>query len=266
MTGHAREINLHFGRIVVQARSGAGQITLAAAEIAAGSTNLSRRTEQQAATLQQTAAGMEELSATVKANAESCARARALAESADGIAAKGGETIERLVRTMARIAQSSNKVGDITAVIEGIAFQTSILALNAAVEAARAGEEGRGFALVAAEVRSLAERSAAAAKEIKGLIGASMHSVDQGGRLVGDAGRVIVEVEAAVREVTRGIGEIAAASAAQAAGVDEINAALSQLGSMTQQNAAMVEQASAAAEALKAEAVRLADAVQKFKL
>jgi methyl-accepting chemotaxis protein len=170
------------------------------------------------------------------------------------------------VRTMDRINASSRKVGDITAVIEGIAFQTNILALNAAVEAARAGEQGRGFAVVASEVRNLAQRSADAAKEIKGLTGESVANVGEGGRLVDETGKIIGEVVAAVREVTRSIGEIAVASASQASGVDEINKALGQLGEMTQRNAAMVEQASAAAEALQDEAVLLAQSVQKFKL
>ncbi len=247
MKGLAGDINAHFGRIVAQARTGAERITLAAKEIAAGNANLSHRTEAQASTLEQTASGMEELSGTVKANAESCRTARALADSANEVAVKGGEMVGRVVRTMARIDQSAKKVVDIIGVIEGIAFQTNILALNAAVEAARAGEQGRGFAVVAAEVRSLAQRSAEAAKEIKGLIEESVTSVEEGGALVDETGKIIGEVVKSVQEVTQRIGEIAVASQEQSTGVDEINRAIAQLEEMTQQNAAMVEQASAAA-------------------
>jgi methyl-accepting chemotaxis protein len=254
----------NLGAIVGEARSGAQRIALAAREIAAGNANLSRRTEQQASTLEETAAGMEELSGTVKANAESCRKARALADRANQVAAQGGEMIAQVVRTMARIGASSKKVSEITGVIEGIALQTNILSLNAAVEAARAGEQGSGFAMVAAEVRNLAGRSAGAAKEIKGLIEASVASVGEGARQADETGRIINEVVDAVREVTQRIGEIAEASAAQSAGVDEINQALNQLGEVTQQNAAMVEQASAAAAAFEEEAAKVEETVSAF--
>jgi len=266
MKGLAGDINAHFSRIVAQARSGSERIAVAAKEIAAGNVNLSQRTEQQASALEETAAGMEELSGTVKANADNCKTARALAERANEVAAKGGQMVDRVVETMSRIDQSSKKVSDIIGVIEGIAFQTNILALNAAVEAARAGDQGRGFAVVASEVRSLAQRSAAAAKEIKGLIQASEEGVSEGGKLVTQTGEIIGEVVQAVSEVTRTIGEIAVASQEQSAGVDEINRSLAQLEQMTQQNAAMVEQANAAAGSVEEEAVRLADGVQKFRL
>ncbi len=183
---------------------------------------------------------MDELSSTVKANAENCKKAHALADRASQVAAQGVEMIEQVARTMGRIDASSKKVSDITGVIEGIALQTNILSLNAAVEAARAGEQGRGFAMVAAEVRNLAERSAGAAKEIKGLIEASVASVGEGARRADETGQIILEVVEAVREVTQRISEIAEASAAQSAGVDQINQALSQLGEMTQRNAAMI--------------------------
>jgi methyl-accepting chemotaxis protein len=252
------------GSIVGEARAGAQRISLAAREIAAGNANLSHRTEQQASTLEQTTSGMEELSGTVKANAENCKKARALADRASQVAAQGVEMIEQVARTMGRIDASSKKVSDITGVIEGIALQTNILSLNAAVEAARAGEQGRGFAMVAAEVRNLAERSAGAAKEIKGLIEASVASVGEGARRADETGQIILEVVEAVREVTQRIGEIAEASAAQSAGLDQINQALGQLGEMTQRNAAMVEQASAAAAAFEEEAIKVEETVRAF--
>ena len=264
--GLVSDVNVHFGDIVAQARSGALRISVAAREIAAGNVNLSQRTEEQASTLEETASGMEELAATVKANAENCSSAQALADRADGVAVKGGEMVHKVIETMSGIEESSKKVSDIIGVIEGIAFRTNILALNAAVEAARAGEQGRGFAVVASEVRSLAHRSAAAAKEIKVLIGESVASVEQGGILVNETGRIITDVVASVKEVTHLIGEIAVASNQQSAGVEEINRAVVQMESVTQQNAALVDGATAAAVALEQESVQLAHAVSRFKL
>jgi methyl-accepting chemotaxis protein len=254
----------NLGGIVGEARSGAERIAASAAEIAAGNAHLSERTEQQASTLEETVAEMDQLSGTVRANAESCKTARALAERADAVAATGGQMVKRVVQTMGQIVEGSRKASDITAVIESIAFQTNILALNAAVEAARAGEEGRGFAVVASEVRSLAQRSAAAAKEIKVLIAESVESVVEGSKLVDQTGEIIAEVVDAVGKVRASIGEIAVASAAQAAGVDQINRALQQLEQMTQQNAAMVEEASAAAAAFEEEAAKVEETVRAF--
>jgi len=254
----------NLGGLVGEARAGAERIAQSAAEIAAGNANLSRRTEQQASTLEETAAGMEELSATIKANAKSCERARALAERADGVAINGGEMVRRVVETMGQIVESSHKAGEITAVIEGIAFQTNILALNAAVEAARAGEQGRGFAVVASEVRSLAQRSAAAAKEIKGLIGDSVAKVDAGSRQVEAAGKTVDEIVASVGKVSALVSEIAAASREQAQGIEQVSETVSQLEKVTQQNAAMVEEASAASASLEHQAGQLVESISAF--
>ena len=259
-------VNAYFTGIVSQARSGADRINIAAKEITAGNLNLSQRTEEQAATLEESAAGMEQLAATVKANAQNCKSAQALAVRCDSTAAKGGEMVNKVIGTMAGIEQSSQRVSEVTRVIEDIAFQTNLLALNAAVEAARAGAEGRGFAVVAVEVRSLAQRAAEAAKEIKTLIAESVANVEQGSTLANETGSVISQVVDSVKEVADRINEIAGASAEQSAGVEEISRSVVQLESMTQQNAALVEQATATAEALEGEAAQLAHAVRRFKL
>ena len=266
LMGHQKLITVvrNLGGIVGQTTQSAQQIAAAARDIGAGNLDLSQRTEEQAATLEQTAAGMEELATTVKANAESCKSVEALAVRANASAQNGGQMVEVLAETMAGIEKSAKKVADIIGVIEGIAFQTSILALNAAVEAARAGEQGRGFAVVAVEVRNLAQRSANAAKEIKGLVDASVESVERGARLVEDTGRVIADAVSRVKEVAARIGEIAIASAEQSAGVEEINRSIMQMDSVTQQNAALVDQATAAGLAFEAEAAKLVEIVKAF--
>ena len=266
MKGLASDINTHFGSIVAQARSGAERIRVAAKEITAGNINLSQRTEEQAATLEESAAGMEQLAATVTANAQNCVSAQALADHSDKVAGQGDGMINKVIDTMMGIEQSAKRISGFTAVIQDIAFQTNLLALNAAVEAARAGAEGRGFAVVAVEVRSLAQRAAEAAREIKALIAESVANIEQGGKLADETGNVINSVVMDVKEVTRRIGEIAAASAEQSAGVGEISRSMVQLESVTQQNAALVEQATATAEALEGEAAQLAEAVSRFKL
>lgn len=235
-------------------------------EIAEGNANLSQRTEAQASSLEQTAASMEELTAVVKQNAENARAASQLAVTASETAARGGDVVQEVVTTMRDIAEASQKVTDILSVIDGIAFQTNILALNAAVEAARAGEQGRGFAVVAGEVRTLAQRSAAAAKEIKGLIEASGNRVETGARLVQRAGETMVDVVQSVKRVTDIMGEISAASVEQSSGIEQVNRAVTQMDEMTQQNAALVEEASAAAAALETQAVRLRESVALFRL
>jgi methyl-accepting chemotaxis protein len=241
-------------------------IGTASAEIATGNQDLSARTEQTASNLQQAASSMEQLTGTVKQSADSARHANQLATSAAEVAARGGQVVSQVVATMDDINASSKKIADIIGVIDGIAFQTNILALNAAVEAARAGEQGRGFAVVASEVRSLAQRSAEAAKEIKGLIGASVEKVEGGSRLVADAGRTMAEIVSSVQRVSDIIGEITAASAEQSDGIGQINTSVSQLDQMTQQNSALVEQSAAAADSLKEQAVKLAQVVGTFKL
>ena len=251
---------------LVQVRGSADSITGAASEIATGNADLSQRTEQAASSLQQTASSMEELTSTVNQTAASARTANQLASSASEVAARGGAVVAQVVSTMNEINTSSKKIADIVGTIDGIAFQTNILALNAAVEAARAGEQGRGFAVVASEVRSLAQRSAEAAREIKTLIGASVEKVESGSRLVADAGSTMTEIVASVRRVNDIIGEISTATGEQSAGIGQVNGAVVGLDRMTQQNAALVEQSAAAAESLKAQAARLATLVGTFRL
>ena len=241
-------------------------IRQAAAEIAAGNADLSSRTEQQAASLEETAASMEELTSTVRGNAENARSANQLAIGAGDVAERGGSVVRRVVDTMGEINAQSRKIEDIIGVIDGIAFQTNILALNAAVEAARAGEQGRGFAVVASEVRSLAQRSAAAAKEIKQLISDTVERVGSGSQLVDSAGATMAEIVSAVKRVTDIMGEISAASAEQTAGIEQVSATVTAMDDATQQNAALVEEATAAARTLEEQANQLADAVARFKL
>ncbi|NUA25369.1 methyl-accepting chemotaxis protein [Cupriavidus basilensis] len=247
-------------------RSGTESINVGVREISAGNTDLSQRTEEQAASLEQTAASMEELTSTVKQTAENAKAASQLAQGASGLAAQGGELTQQVVGTMHNIVADSRKIGDIVGVIESIAFQTNILALNAAVEAARAGEQGRGFAVVATEVRSLAQRSAGAAKEIKGLIGASTSRVESGAELVERSGTTMAEIVNAIARVSDIMNEIAAASAEQSSGIDQVNVAVAQMDEVTQQNAALVEQAAAAAGSLEEQARRLSAAVAVFRI
>ncbi|WP_396957590.1 methyl-accepting chemotaxis protein [Nitrosomonas sp.] len=252
--------------IVRQIKDSAGLITTASKEIADGNSDLSQRTEEQAANLEETAASMEELTSTVRQNADNARQANQLAASASDVAVKGGEVVGQVVETMSAINDSSKKIVDIISVIDGIAFQTNILALNAAVEAARAGEQGRGFAVVATEVRTLAQRSAAAAREIKELINNSVHKVEDGTQLVDQAGRTMEEVVLSVRRVTDIMGEISAASQEQSQGIEQVNQAISQMDEITQQNAALVEQAAAASESMREQAEQLSHAVAAFKL
>ncbi|BDB28147.1 hypothetical protein Tamer19_36390 [Cupriavidus sp. TA19] len=252
--------------LVTRIKAATDSIGAASHQIAAGNTDLSQRTEEQAASLQQTAASMGELTAMVRQNTERARAANGLAEAASGIAERGGEVVGNVVQTMSAISASSRKVTDIIEVIEGIAFQTNILALNAAVEAARAGEQGRGFAVVAGEVRTLAQRSAAAAKEIKQLIDASVQQVDSGSALVGQAGETMHEIVQSVSRVTALLGEITVASEQQSAGIAQVNEAVAQMDSVTQQNATLVEQAASASSALAGQATELQQVVGEFKL
>ncbi len=251
---------------VYEIKQSAAIIAIASQEIATGNADLSNRTESQASSLEETASSMEQLTSTVKQNAENAHQANQLVMSASAHAIKGGKVVGDVVATMGSIKQSSSKIVDIIGVIDGIAFQTNILALNAAVEAARAGEQGRGFAVVASEVRSLAQRSASAAKEIKQLISDSVSKVDAGGKLVDEAGATMGEIVTSVKHVADIMGEITAASMEQSAGIAEVNNAIAQIDEITQQNAALVEQAAAAAESLQEQADVLARAVGVFKI
>ena len=253
-------------QIVSEVRSGTSTIAVASSEITAGNLDLSSRTEQQASALEQTASSMEQLMATVKQNAQNARQADILARSASTIAVEGGAVVSQVVLTMGSINSSAKRIVDIIGVIDGIAFQTNILALNAAVEAARAGEQGRGFAVVAGEVRSLAHRSAAAAKEIKILIEDSVQQVNTGTRLVDQAGATMQEIVASVKRVNDIMDAITVASDEQTSGIEQINAAVSQMDAVTQQNAALVEEAAAAAEALQEQASALAEVVNIFQL
>jgi methyl-accepting chemotaxis protein len=260
------EMQKNLATVVSNVRTGAEGVATASAEIAQGNNDLSARTESQASALEETAASMEELSSTVKQNADSARQANQLAANASTVAIRGGEVVGQVVETMKGINESSRKISDIISVIDGIAFQTNILALNAAVEAARAGEQGRGFAVVASEVRSLAGRSAEAAKEIKILINTSVERVEQGTALVDEAGSTMSEVVASIRRVTDIMGEISAASNEQALGVSQIGEAVTNMDQVTQQNAALVEQMAAAASSLKSQAQELVQTVAVFKL
>jgi len=251
---------------IITVKSAVDSISTAAKEISAGNADLSHRTEQQAASLEETASSMEELASTVKQNADNARQANQMAAAASEVATKGGSVVQKVVETMYSINESARKIVDIISVIDGIALQTNILALNAAVEAARAGEQGRGFAVVASEVRNLAQRSAAAAKEIKGLIGDSVEKVEDGSKLVGEAGRTMAEIVNSVKQVTEIMAEIAAASAEQSSGIEQVNQAVNQMDEVTQQNAALVEQAAAAAESLEEQAETLAQTVAQFRL
>jgi methyl-accepting chemotaxis protein len=264
---HAIEaMRTSFADIVGQVRTGSESVATASAEIAQGNNDLSARTEQQASALEETAASMEELGSTVKQNADSARQANQLAQSASTVAVKGGEVVGQVVETMKGINDASRKIADIISVIDGIAFQTNILALNAAVEAARAGEQGRGFAVVASEVRSLAGRSADAAKEIKMLINASVERVEKGTALVDQAGETMTEVVSSIKRVTDIMGEISAASNEQSLGVSQVGEAVTQMDQATQQNAALVEEMAAAASSLKSQAQDLVQVVAVFKL
>jgi len=252
--------------LVSQVRQASDTIATSSREVASGNADLSQRTEQTASNLQQTASSIEQLTGTVRQSADSASQANQLATSAAAVAQRGGEVVGQVVATMGEINASSRKIGDIIGTIDGIAFQTNILALNAAVEAARAGEQGRGFAVVAGEVRSLAQRSAEAAREIKGLIGASVDRVEAGTRLVQDAGGTMGEIVASVQRVSDIIAEISAAAGEQSQGIGQVNTAVTQLDQMTQQNAALVEQSAAAAQSLNEQASRLTQVVAAFQV
>jgi methyl-accepting chemotaxis protein len=247
-------------------RDAASSVAHASAEIATGNLDLSQRTEQAASNLQQSAGSLHQLTGNLRHSADSASQATELASSASQVAERGGEVVAQVVRTMDEINTSSRKIADITGVIDGIAFQTNILALNAAVEAARAGEQGRGFAVVAGEVRTLAQRSAEAAREIKGLIGASVERVESGARQVQEAGSTMTEIVGSVRRVNDIIGEITSAASEQSRGIGQVNTSVTELDQMTQQNAALVEQSAAAAESLKDQAQRLMQVVATFRL
>jgi methyl-accepting chemotaxis protein len=252
--------------VVSSVRNGSDSLASAATEIASGNADLSSRTERQASSIQQTASSMDELSSTVKASASNSTHARQLSNDAAAKATQGGEAVSKVVRTMGDIATSSRKIADIISVIDGIAFQTNILALNAAVEAARAGEQGRGFAVVATEVRTLAQRSATAAKEIKSLIGESVEKVDEGTRLVDVASQTIAQIVQSVQHVAGIVSEITSATVEQSAGIDLVNVAVTEMDQVTQQNAALVEQVAAAADSMSTQVQRLVSDVAVFRL
>jgi len=266
LLGALDRMRQQLGGIISKVRASSDSIATGSTQISIGNTDLSQRTEEQASNLQMTAASMQQMSNTVKNSAETAAQANQLASSASAAAVKGGEMVNDVVQTMQDIAASSKKIADIIGVIDGIAFQTNILALNAAVEAARAGEQGRGFAVVASEVRSLAGRSAEAAKEIKSLIGASVERVEVGARQVNDAGASMGEIVSQVQRVSQMISELSRSAAEQSDGIDQIGDAVTQLDTVTQQNAALVEQSAAAAESLKYQAATLAELVSEFKV
>ncbi|PLY40032.1 methyl-accepting chemotaxis protein [Janthinobacterium sp. ROICE36] len=259
-------INANLTGLIGDIRTSTGEMSVATHEIALGNADLSARTEAQASSLEETASSMETLTATVRQNASNAGEANQLAATASSVAVQGGAVVAQVVSTMGAIKESSSQIADIIGVIDGIAFQTNILALNAAVEAARAGEQGRGFAVVASEVRNLAHRSAAAAKEIKTLIGASVARVDAGSKLVDEAGRTMALVVDSIQKVAAIMGEITSASHEQSAGITEVNQAVTQMDNITQQNAALVEQAAAAAESLQEQAQALITAVAIFRL
>jgi methyl-accepting chemotaxis protein len=261
-----KHMNENLMNVVSTVRQSGDSIATGSSQIATGNADLSQRTEQQASNLQQAASSMEQLTGTVRNNADAARQATQLAETASEVAARGGDVVNQVVGTMQAITASSHKIADIITVIDGIAFQTNILALNAAVEAARAGEQGRGFAVVAGEVRSLARRSADAAKEIKTLIGDSVEKVEAGSRLAGDAGRTMGDVVSQVRHVSDLISEISSATQDQTGGIAQVSSSVSQIDHVTQQNAALVEQSAAAAESLRHQAAKLVEAVSIFKL
>ncbi|BDT70930.1 hypothetical protein os4_04380 [Comamonadaceae bacterium OS-4] len=266
LLGSLEQMQTKLGHVVSKVREGSESVASASSEIAQGNHDLSARTESQASALEETAASMEELNSAVKQNADNARQANQLATNASTVAVQGGEVVGQVVDTMNGINEASRKIADIISVIDGIAFQTNILALNAAVEAARAGEQGRGFAVVASEVRSLAGRSAEAAKEIKMLINASVERVEQGTALVDKAGTTMTEVVSSIRRVTDIMGEISAASHEQSAGVNQIGEAVTQMDQATQQNAALVEEMAAAASSLKSQATDLVQVVATFRL
>ena len=266
LLGALREMNDGLGRMVSQIRSGADSIAVGAGQVAAGNQQLSSRTEEHASSLEETASTLEEFTTTVKQNAEHAKQASSLAATASTTAQKGGEVVTRVVTTFQEVTDSSKRIGDIIAVIDGISFQTNILALNAAVEAARAGEQGRGFAVVASEVRSLAQRSAESAKEIRGLIESSVSRVEAGARLVEQAGKTMEELVTSVKKVAEIMTEIAAASHEQSSGIEQINRAITQMDTVVQMNASLVEEATAAATSMASQATGLARAVAQFRV
>ena len=266
LLGSLRDMNRSLSGIVGRVRNSAEQVSTAATQIAAGNTDLSARTEEQASSLEETAASIEEMTATVNQTASNANQANQLAANAAKVAQRGGEAVEQVVKTMDGIQESSKKIAEITSVIDSIAFQTNILALNAAVEAARAGDHGRGFAVVAGEVRSLAQRSAEAAREIKGLINDSTERVNSGAKIADAAGRTMAEIVSSVNKVSHLIGEIAGAASEQSSGIAQANTAVSELDKATQQNAALVEESTAASESLRRLAVDMSETVKAFRI